>query len=110
MAALTIVRCATEEARHATSTATARQAAATIREVATECAERTRELLLLSRPHAASAGPIQLDAALCALAPKVTARLRGNVVCEVEAPVPFRHPRVAARILLAEDEDSVRRV
>lgn len=82
---LTVVRCACEELKQATSIDLARQAAATIREVANECGERTRELLLLSRPHAVAAETIQLDVALRNLSPKIPARLRSNVVCEVDA-------------------------
>jgi len=103
--------CACEELKQATSSELARQAAATIREAATECGERTRELLLLSRPHAASTETIPLDVALRNLSPKIPTRLRSNVVCEVDAQVtgtvrlpPSWFEQIAMNLLLNAEQ------
>jgi len=77
--ALTIVRCACEDARKLASDAARRSAATAIRHAVSDCANRTRDLLLLSRPHSLLPVSVELHREVRAQAQNLEQRLRGNV-------------------------------
>jgi len=77
--ALTIVRCACEDARKLSSDAARRSAATAIRHAVSDCANRTRDLLLLSRPHSLQPVSVELHREVRAQAQNLQQRLRGNV-------------------------------
>ena len=79
---LTVVRCACEDVRLLKSEAACRAAASAIREAVKGSANRTRDLLLLSRPHTSLPASIELHREVRAQAQNLEQRLRRNVRCE----------------------------
>ena len=104
---LTVVRCACENARAMSSGETRRAVADAIREAVAECTRRTRELLLLSRPHNSEPARVELDSEVRALAESLAQRIRSNIRCEFElAPAgnalvpPSWLPQILTNLLL----------
>jgi signal transduction histidine kinase len=82
---LTVVRCGCDELRASRGTLEVRQIARDMRKVASECADRTREMLVMSRTNEESFSDVALDTALAAGFAKLTGRLRTNIRCELAA-------------------------
>ncbi len=91
---LTVVHCACEDLKRASSHVAVKEAATSIRDASVECAARTRELLSLSRPHAAEAASVRLDEFIASLQPVLSARTRSNVAIafDIEPACPVRMP------------------
>jgi signal transduction histidine kinase len=81
---LTTIRFATEEIRNASGSIPLAEMGQFIARNVAFAADKTRDLLLLSRPHSPETAPRDLDAALRLVQDKLAGRLRGNISLTLE--------------------------